>query len=101
MPSNVKGHTVQIWQPSGNPWDREYVTVGSRFPKGRPWWRDGNFRVARTATHAGWMQVRRVGLTRKQAIKLAKEFHRAGFDARVIHYTNSGRTITDSFLKNA
>jgi hypothetical protein len=88
-----KGHFVQVWQSSGTGWP-----VLTFVRPGKYWWQQ-SFSFYTTGPNPGWKTVRREGLNRKEAVKLAKEIHREGLDSRVKHVTNSGSTITDQFLK--
>jgi len=101
---NHTGHFVQYWLPAGFDERVEYVQIGSRAPQdsgkrgNRRGW-DLNFRIPRTGWPSGWRNLRREGLSGREAVALAKEVQRAGFDSRVVLRTNSGEKVLHFFQK--
>ncbi len=94
MPNSRTGHFVQIWKALGHPYiDVDYVDVDY-----------SRWKIARTVSsypiyaQDGWFGMSRE-LSRRDAIKYARAYRRAGFPSRVIFRGNSGeRKITDEFL---
>jgi hypothetical protein len=85
MPSNRKGHFVQVhrdrWDPSKGP--KKWVEVLGRTicltaDPASTWW----------AMRGGWQNVSRE-CTKRRAKQIAKEYRRAGFTSRVVISSNA------------
>jgi hypothetical protein len=93
MPSRRKGHIIQVWKPAYvDPLNIKSAEMTSAW----------GTRVYLEERHARWYGVRREGLTRREAVKLAKEYQRLGLDTRVVHVkADYTKTVTDFFKKKS
>lgn len=91
MVSRRAGHFVQVFKPLGPERGRHgYVDIAGRVT---------SLTVTEYPAHVrdGWFFMSRE-LSRKDAVRFAKEYKRAGFNTRVLFKGNDGKTvIVDEF----